>query len=95
MTAWLRAHAPAADDAVHLATKPADRWFAGMMANTQLRTWPPATGSGSTFLFVDMLVEHHKGAIVMADGYSLTAATRRLHCLPAGRLPTRSGRSAS
>jgi uncharacterized protein (DUF305 family) len=68
MTAWLRAHAPAADDAVHLATKPADRWFAGMMANTQLRTWPPATGSGSTFLFVDMLVEHHKGAIVMADG---------------------------
>jgi uncharacterized protein (DUF305 family) len=68
MAAWLRAHAPAADDLVHLATKPADRWFAGMMANTQLRTLAASNGQRFDFLFVDMLVEHHKGAIVMADG---------------------------
>jgi uncharacterized protein (DUF305 family) len=60
MTAWLHTHHTAATD-------PADRWFAGMMAPTQLRTLAASTGQRFDFLFVDMLLEHHKGAIVMAD----------------------------
>jgi uncharacterized protein (DUF305 family) len=69
MTAWLRARGPApADDFVHPATEPADRWFAGMMAETQVRTLAASNGQRFDFLFVDMLLEHHKGAIVMADG---------------------------
>jgi uncharacterized protein (DUF305 family) len=67
MAAWLRARAPPADDLVHLATKPEDRWFAGMMANTQLLALAASNGQRFDFLFVDMLVEHYKGAIVMAD----------------------------
>ena len=70
-----------------------DRWFAGMMAETQVRSLAASTGQRFDFLFVDMLLEHHKGAIVMAEGYSLTVATRRSHYLRAGRSPTRGGRS--
>jgi uncharacterized protein (DUF305 family) len=69
MTAWLRARGPApADDLVHPATEPADRWFAGMMAEAQLRTLAASNGQRFDFLFVDMLLGHHQGAIVMADG---------------------------
>jgi uncharacterized protein (DUF305 family) len=41
--------------------------FAGMMARSQLRTLAATSGQRFDFLFVDMLVEHHKGAIVMSD----------------------------
>jgi uncharacterized protein (DUF305 family) len=69
MTAWLRARDPAAgDDLVHSHTRPADRWFAGMMARSQLRTLAATSGQRFDFLFVDMVLEHYKGAIVMADG---------------------------
>jgi uncharacterized protein (DUF305 family) len=68
IAAWLRARGPGpADDLVHPATEPTDRWFAGMMARTQLRTLAASTGQRSDFLFVDMLLEHHKGAVVLAD----------------------------
>jgi uncharacterized protein (DUF305 family) len=68
MTAWFRARDPAAgDDLVHSDTQPADRWFAGMMARSQLRTLAATSGQRFDFLFVDMLVEHHRGAIVMSD----------------------------
>jgi uncharacterized protein (DUF305 family) len=68
MTAWFRARDPAADDYLaHSNTQPADRWFAGMMARGQLRTLAATSGQRFDFLFVDMLVEHYKGAIVMAD----------------------------
>jgi uncharacterized protein (DUF305 family) len=68
MTAWFRARDPAAgDDLVHSDTQPADRWFAGMMARSQLRTLAATSGQRFDFLFVDMLVEHHKGAIVMSN----------------------------
>lgn len=78
MTAWLQARGPAsADGLVHPATEPVDRWFVGMMAETQLRTLAASTGQRFDFLFVDMLLEHHKGAIAMAEGYSLTVSTRR------------------
>jgi uncharacterized protein (DUF305 family) len=69
MAAWLRARSPAsAVYLVHPTTEPADRWFTGMMARTQLRTLAASNGQRFDFLFVDMLLEHHKGAIVMADG---------------------------
>jgi uncharacterized protein (DUF305 family) len=69
MTAWLGSRDPAAGDyLVHADTQPADRWFVGMMATSQLRTLAATSGQRFDFLFVDMLVEHHKGAIVMADG---------------------------
>jgi uncharacterized protein (DUF305 family) len=68
MTAWFRARDPAAGDyLVHSDTQPADRWFAGMMAASQLRTLAATSGQRFDFLFVDMLVEHHRGAIVMSD----------------------------
>jgi uncharacterized protein (DUF305 family) len=68
MTAWFRARDPAAGDYLaHSDTQPADRWFAGMMARSQLRTLAATSGQRFDFLFVDMLVEHHKGAIVMSD----------------------------
>jgi uncharacterized protein (DUF305 family) len=68
MTAWLHGRRPdPADDPVHPATEPADRWFAGMMARSQMRTLAATSGQRFDFLFVDMLLEHHKGAIVMAD----------------------------
>ena len=67
MTAWLRTRDSAAGDyLVHSNTQPADRWFAGMMARSQLRTLAATSGQWFDFLFVDMLVEHYKGAIVMA-----------------------------
>jgi uncharacterized protein (DUF305 family) len=69
MTAWLGTRDSAAGDyLVHSDTQPVDRWFAGMMARSQLRTLAATSGQRFDFLFVDMLVEHHKGAIVMADG---------------------------
>ena len=69
MTAWLRTRdAAAGDDLVHSDTQPADRWFTGMMARSQLRTLAATSGQRFDFLFVDMLVEHYKGAIVLADG---------------------------
>jgi uncharacterized protein (DUF305 family) len=68
MTAWLRARDPAAGNPlVDPDTQPADRWFPGMMARSQLRTLAATSGQRFDFLFVDMLLEHHKGAIVMAD----------------------------
>jgi uncharacterized protein (DUF305 family) len=68
MTAWFRARDPAAGDyVVHSDTQPADRWFAGMIARSQLRTLAATSGQRFNFLFVDMLVEHHRGAIVMSD----------------------------
>jgi uncharacterized protein (DUF305 family) len=68
MAAWLHVRRPAAaDDLVYLATELADRWFDGMMARTQLRTLASTSGQRFDFLFVDMLLEHHKGAIVMSD----------------------------
>jgi uncharacterized protein (DUF305 family) len=69
MTAWLRARDSAAGDyLVHSDTQPSDRWFAGMMARSQLRTLAATSGQRFDFLFVDMVLEHYKGAIVMADG---------------------------
>ena len=69
MTAWLRARDPTAGGyLVHSDTQPADQWFAGMMARSQLRTLAATSNQRFDFLFVDMLVEHHKGVIVMADG---------------------------
>ena len=38
-----------------------------MMARSQLRTLAATSGQRFDFPFVDMLVEHHKGAIVMSD----------------------------
>ena len=69
MTAWLRARDPTAGGyLVHSDTQPADQWFAGMMARSQLRTLAATSNQRFDFLFVDMLLEHYKGAIVMADG---------------------------
>jgi uncharacterized protein (DUF305 family) len=69
MTAWLRTRDPAAGDyVVHPDIQPADGWFAGMMARSQLQTLAATSGQRFDFLFVDMLLEHYKGAIVMADG---------------------------
>jgi uncharacterized protein (DUF305 family) len=42
------------------------RWFDGMMAPPQLRTLAATTGPRFDFLFVDMLLAHHNGAVVMA-----------------------------
>ena len=42
------------------------RWFAGMMAPSQLRTLAATTGQRFDFLLVDMLLAHHNGAVVMA-----------------------------
>ena len=68
MTAWLRTRDPAAGDYLaHSDAQPADRWFAGMMARSQLRTLAATSGQRFEFLFVDMMLEHYKGAIVMAD----------------------------
>jgi uncharacterized protein (DUF305 family) len=68
MAAWLHARGSAAADAiVDPTTEPEDRWFTGMMATTQLRTLAASAGQRFDFLFVDMLLEHHKGAVVMAD----------------------------
>jgi uncharacterized protein (DUF305 family) len=68
MTAWLRARDPAAGDyLVQSDAQPPDRWFAGMLASSQVRTLAATTGLRFDFLFVDMLLEHYKGAIVMAD----------------------------
>jgi uncharacterized protein (DUF305 family) len=45
MTVWLRARDPAAGDyLVHSDTQTADRWFAGMMARSQLRTLATTSG---------------------------------------------------
>ena len=69
MTAWLRARDPAVGDyLIQSDAQPADRWFAGMMATSQVRALAATTGQRFDFLFVDMLLEHYKGAIVMADG---------------------------
>ena len=69
MTVWLRTRDPAAGGyVVHSDTQPADRWFAGMMARSQLRTLAATSGQRFDFLFADMLLEHYEGAIVMADG---------------------------
>jgi uncharacterized protein (DUF305 family) len=67
MTTWLRARDAAAGEyLVHSDTQPEDRWFAGMMARSQLRTLATTRGQRFDFLFVDMLLEHYKGAVVMA-----------------------------
>ncbi len=67
MTVWLRARDPAAGDyLVHSDTQTADRWFSGMMTRSQLRALATTSGQRFDFLFVDMLLEHDKGAIVMA-----------------------------
>lgn len=67
MTTWLWARDPAAGEyLVHSDTQSADRWFAGMMARSQLRTLATTRGQRFDFLFVDMLLEHYKGAVVMA-----------------------------
>jgi uncharacterized protein (DUF305 family) len=69
MTAWLRTRDPAAGHYLgHSDIQPADRWFAGTVARSQLRTLAATSGQRFDFLFVDMLLEHYKGAIVMADG---------------------------
>jgi uncharacterized protein (DUF305 family) len=96
MTAWLHARGPApADAAAHSTTEPAGRWFAGMLARTKLRTLDASTGQWFDFLFVDMLLEHHKGAIVRPTRSSPTVVTQRSDDSPAERSPTRSGRSGS
>jgi uncharacterized protein (DUF305 family) len=68
-TAWLRAHrvADSSSDARNRPTEQADRWFAGMMAPSQLQALALTSGQRFDFLFVDMLLEHHKGAVVMAE----------------------------
>jgi uncharacterized protein (DUF305 family) len=69
MTVWLLARDPTAGDLlVHSDTRPADRWFAGMMAASQVRTLAATSGQRFDFLFVDMLLEHYKGAIDIANG---------------------------
>jgi uncharacterized protein (DUF305 family) len=42
------------------------RGYAGMMARTQMRTLAATTGERFDFLFVDMMLAHHNGAVVMA-----------------------------
>jgi uncharacterized protein (DUF305 family) len=92
MTAWLRARDPAAGDyLVHSDTQPADRWFAGMMASGQLRTLAATSGQRFDFLFVDMLLEHYKGAIVIADGALANGRDAEVALL-AGRMVTDSRR---
>jgi len=68
-TAWLRARGVtnSSSDASHRPAEEVGRWFAGMMAPSQLETLASTTGQRFDFLFVDMLLEHHKGAVVMAD----------------------------
>ena len=92
MTAWLRAHDPTAGGyLVHSDTQPADRWFAGMMARSQLRTLAATSGQRFDFLFVDMLLEHYKGAIAMADGVLADGRDAEVALL-AGRTVTSSAR---
>jgi uncharacterized protein (DUF305 family) len=68
-TAWLRAHAVAnsSSEGSHRSSEQTGRWFAGMMAPSQLKALASTTGQRFDFLVVDMLLEHHKGAVVMAD----------------------------
>ena len=68
MMAWLRARDPATGGSlVHSDAQPPDRWFAGMLASSQVQTLAATTGLRFDFLFVDMLHEHYEGAIVMAE----------------------------
>jgi uncharacterized protein (DUF305 family) len=69
MTAWLRAHgaATSSEDVDLRPAEPAGRWFTGMMAKPQLQTLAATSGQRFDFLFVDMLLEHYQGAVVMAD----------------------------
>jgi uncharacterized protein (DUF305 family) len=68
-TAWLRDHGVpnSSGDVSHRTTEQAGHWFAGMMAPSQLQALALTTGQRFDFLFVDMLLEHYKGAVVMAD----------------------------
>jgi uncharacterized protein (DUF305 family) len=68
-TAWLRAHAApnSSSEGSHRSTEKTGRWFDGMMAPSQLQALASTTGQRFDFLVVDMLLEHHKGAVVMAD----------------------------
>jgi uncharacterized protein (DUF305 family) len=66
-----------------------------MMARSQMRTLAATSGQRFDFLFVDMLVEHHKGAIVMSDEVLADGRDAESHWSPAERLPTRGGRSDS
>ena len=82
----LGARDPAAGEyLVQSDTQSADRWFAGMMARK------PAADPGDherqrfDFLFVDMLLEHYKGAVVMAAWVFADGRDARLHGSPGGR----------
>jgi uncharacterized protein (DUF305 family) len=66
-----------------------------MLASSQVRTLAATTGLRFDFLFIDMLLEHYKGAIVMADDVLASGRDQRSHGSPAGRSPTPNGRSSS
>jgi uncharacterized protein (DUF305 family) len=63
-----------------------------MMAETQLQTLAATTGQRFDFVFVDMLVEHHKGAVVMAEEVLTDGRDAKVHLL-AGKAITRSQRA--
>jgi uncharacterized protein (DUF305 family) len=93
MTTWLRARGPVrSGDVADQPTGPAGRWFAGMMAVSQLQTLAATTGQRFDFLFVDMLVEHHKGALVMAHEVLTVGRDKEVQVL-AGRAITDSQRA--
>jgi uncharacterized protein (DUF305 family) len=94
LRAWLRAHgvADSADDAAHRPTERASRWFAGMLAASQLQTLASTTGQRFDFLFIDMLLEHHQGAVVMAHEVLLNGRDPevKIHARRAATYSTRS-----
>ena len=94
LVAWLHAHGVAEplEDTGHRPVEQARRWFAGMMAEPQLQSLASTRGQRFDFLFVDMLLEHHKGAVVMADEVRLYGLDPQVRLL-AGRAATSSKRS--
>jgi uncharacterized protein (DUF305 family) len=93
LTAWLRARGPVPSGGVADRTGgPAGRWFAGMMAASQLQTLAATRGQRFDFLFVDMLVEHYRGALVMADEVLTVGRDTQVELL-AGRAITDSQRA--
>ena len=96
MTAWLRARDPAGGDyLVHSDAQPMDRCFPGMMARSQLRALAATSGQRFDFLSSTCCSSTTRARLSWPMECSLTVATRRWPCWPAGPLPTRSGRSGS
>jgi uncharacterized protein (DUF305 family) len=66
MHQWLRGMDGSAADQAHGRPGPDEPWYPGMMAESQLRVLARADGQRFDFVLVDMLIEHHEGAVVMA-----------------------------